>query len=123
MLLVLALVAQAWSGAGTSLLCRMNGLRQAHCCCPQDEAQKADVAVVRAGTCCDVVQGTDGDQAAAVVDSMRASGPERSWSSWAIPPRGPTDVLLVQWQLFDLTRAAGPPGQLPVYLSTKHLLI
>ena len=121
--LLLALVAQAASGPAASFLCRMTGIRYTQCCCPKAEAQQADLPAVSESSCCDVVQGSDADQATAVNDSPRASGPERSPNGWLVAPCGFTAILLPERLLLDAPRGAGPPGRSPPYLSNKHLLI
>ncbi len=121
-LLVVTLALQATGSLGGAVLCPMLGERRANCCCP-DADNTTPEAVLRA-SCCDVLSGV----APASVAQERGRGlekfPARSSVAQDVALPGPSlsaatpgpDVLVA-------VRGSGPPGQAPVYLSLRQLLL
>jgi hypothetical protein len=121
-LVVVTLALQAAGSLGGAVLCPMLGERRADCCCP-DEDNATPEAVLHA-SCCDVLSGV----APASVPQERGRGLEK------VParPNVAHDVALPSPSLTAATpgpdflvavRGSGPPGQAPVYLSLRQLLL
>jgi hypothetical protein len=123
-LLVAALALQAAGSFGGALFCRTLGERLSECCCPDDEVRPSGPELSSAG-CCDVLRGTAPESVAQERVPAMGKAPARSTVPVDVALPGPSlgGGLAVRAGFSPAMGASGPPGQAPVFLSLKQLLI
>jgi hypothetical protein len=121
-LLVVALALQAVGSFGGAFFCRTLGERLSECCCPDDEARPTGPELLSAG-CCDVLRGV-APESVAQERAQAVKVPARSTVPVEVALPGPSLVgVAVRAGFPPGIGASGPPGQAPVFLSLKQLLL
>lgn len=120
---VVSLVVQAMGSLGGAFYCRALEARLAACCCPSDEETPAGPQLVGAG-CCDVLQAMAGASDPQQDPGTLTRAPARTALAVEVAPPAAvaTGLHLVRAELVQ-NGSGPPPGQAPVFLVQRALLI
>jgi hypothetical protein len=122
-LLMAALAVQAAGTLGGAFFCRMLGERLPECCCPAEEAGRAEPLLASAA-CCDALAAAASAAGDEAQPSELGKLPPRSAPALDVALPGPAlAAFFVEADVLAWPRASGPPGHPPVFLSLKQLLL
>ena len=122
-LLVLTLAMEAAGTGGGAFFCRILGERLPSCCCPDDEASRAEGPVLASSACCDTLVGSAPASSEALSTPLVGDAPERTLSSTeVVPPVVPLDLVPCE-AFLECGSSAGFARRIAVFLSLRQLLI